>query len=201
MGQIKVTKCEIDGLYVIEPTVHGDHRGFFAETYNQRDLKEAGIDRIFVQDNENYSSKGVLRGLHFQKQYPQCKLARVTYGSVFDVAVDLRAESPTSGHWHGEILSADNHKQFLIPEGFAHGLLVLSETALFVYKCTDYWHPGDEGGIAWNDPEVGIEWPGVTGTYNGTASAESYSLDGVPLRLSEKDQQWPGLKEAYRFIS
>jgi len=199
MGQIKVTECEIKGLYVIEPTIHGDSRGDFFESYNQRDLQEAGIDRVFVQDNENFSTKGVLRGLHYQKEFPQCKLARVIEGTVFDVAVDLRANSPTFGKWHGEILSAENHKQFLIPEGFAHGLLVLTDKAKFVYKCTDFWHPGDEGGIAWNDPEVGIDWPGVTGEYKGSASAEGYSLDGAPLSLSEKDQTWKGLKDAFRF--
>lgn len=199
MGQIKVTECEIKGLYVIEPTIHGDSRGNFYESYNQRDLQEAGIDRVFVQDNENFSTKGVLRGLHYQKEFPQCKLARVIEGTVFDVAVDLRVNSPTFGKWHGEILSAENHKQFLIPEGFAHGLLVLTDKAKFVYKCTDFWHPGDEGGIAWNDPEVGIDWPGVTGEYQGTASAEGYSLDGVPLSLSDKDQLWKGLKDAFRF--
>lgn len=199
MGQIKVTECEIKGLYVIEPTIHGDSRGNFYESYNQKDLQEAGIDRVFVQDNENFSSKGVLRGLHYQKEFPQCKLARVIEGTVFDVAVDLRANSPTFGKWHGEILSAANHKQFLIPEGFAHGLLVLSDKAKFVYKCTDFWHPGDEGGIAWNDPEVGIDWPGVIGEYQGSASAEGYSLDGAPLSLSEKDQTWKGLKDASRF--
>ena len=199
MGQIKVTQCEIEGLYVIEPTVHGDHRGYFLETYNQRDLHEAGIDYVFVQDNENFSRKGVLRGLHFQKQHPQVKLARVIQGSVFDVAVDLRSNSKTYGRWHGEILSAENRKQFLIPEGFAHGLLVLSDTATFVYKCTDFWHPNDEGGIAWNDPDVGIEWPGLVGAYRGNPSAEGYLLDGAPIVMSDKDQQWEGLKKTLKF--
>ena len=200
MGQIKVSKCEIDGLYIIEPTVHGDSRGVFFESYNSRDLKEVGIDYVFVQDNENFSTKGVIRGLHYQKQFPQCKLARVIEGCVFDVAVDLRKDSPTFGQWHGEILSAENHKQFLIPEGFAHGLLVLSDTAKFVYKCTDFWHPGDEGGIAWNDPEVGIEWPDLIGNYPGSADASRYLLsDGTPLSLSDKDQKWGGIKEAFKF--
>ena len=158
MGQIKVIKCPIEGLYVIEPTLHGDNRGYFFEAFNSADMKEAGIYREFVQDNENFSTKGVLRGLHFQKQYPQAKLARVVVGSVFDVAVDLRGDSATYGKWYGVELSAENHRQFLIPEGFAHGLLVLSDTAIFTYKCTDFWHPGDEGGIAWNDPEVGITY-------------------------------------------
>lgn len=199
MGNLKITTCPIAGLYVIEPTVHLDTRGSFFESYNYRDLLEAGIDYQFVQDNENYSTKGVLRGLHFQKNFPQCKLARVVQGAVFDVAVDLRGNSPTYGKWYGVELSAENHKQFLIPEGFAHGLLVLSDTAKFVYKCTDFWHPGDEGGIAWNDPEVGIEWPGVIGEYHGTPRAEGYTLDGVPLMLSEKDQMWDGLKDTFKF--
>lgn len=199
MGQIKVTKCPIDGLYIIEPTIHDDQRGYFFESYNSRDMQEAGIDRKFVQDNENFSIKGVLRGLHFQKNYPQCKLARVIEGAVFDVAVDLRRESKTYGKWYGVELSAENHRQFLIPEGFAHGILVLTDTARFVYKCTDFWHPGDEGGIAWNDPEVGIKWPGVHGVYKGSPSAEGYMLDDVPLSLSEKDQKWAGLKDAFRF--
>lgn len=199
MGQIKVTKCPIDGLYVIEPTIHKDSRGDFYESYNSRDMEEAGLNRVFVQDNESFSVKGVLRGLHFQKRFPQCKLARVIEGAVFDVAVDLREDSPTYGKWYGVELSAENHKQFLIPEGFAHGLLVLSDTAKFVYKCTDFWHPGDEGGIAWNDPEVGIEWPGVVGEYKGTPSAEGYTLDGIPLGLSEKDQRWAGLKDTFKF--
>ncbi|MCR4772073.1 MAG: dTDP-4-dehydrorhamnose 3,5-epimerase [Oscillospiraceae bacterium] len=199
MGQIKVTKCPIEGLYVIEPTVHGDDRGYFFESYNSKDMREAGIDRLFVQDNENFSTKGVLRGLHFQKQYPQCKLARVTDGAVFDVAVDLRGGSATYGKWYGVVLSGENRRQFLIPEGFAHGLLVLTETARFVYKCTDFWHPGDEGGIAWNDPEVGIEWPLLTGAYTGSASPEGYEVDGVPLSLSEKDRKWSGLKDTFKF--
>ncbi len=199
MGQIKMTRCPIDGLYVFAPTVHGDHRGNFFESYNQRDMEELGFHYVFVQDNENYSQKGVLRGLHYQKQFPQCKLARVVEGTVFDVAVDLRAGSVTYGKWHGEILSAENHKQFLIPEGFAHGLLVLSENARFVYKCTDYWHPGDEGGIAWNDPDVNIQWPGVVGEYRGASDANGYTLDGIPLIMSDKDQKWPGLRDAFRF--
>lgn len=199
MAGIQIRKCPIEGLYVIEPFVHTDSRGYFLESYNEKAFREAGIDRNFVQDNENFSSKGVLRGLHYQKKYPQCKLARVTEGTVFDVAVDLRAGSPTFGKWHGEILSGENHRQYLIPEGFAHGLLVLSDTARFVYKCTEYWHPGDEGGIAWNDPELGIEWPGLTGSYNGAPSAEGYSVDGAPLSLSEKDQKWAGLKDTFRF--
>lgn len=195
MGQIQVTKCPIEGLCVIEPTVHGDSRGYFVETYNQKDMAEAGLNMTFVQDNQSMSVKGVLRGLHFQKEYPQGKLVRVIRGCVFDVAVDLRHGSETYGKWYGVELSAENKKQFYIPEGFAHGFLVLSDTAEFCYKCTDFYHPGDEGGLAWNDPEIGIRWPGVSGVYDGTASAAGYHMaDGTKLNLSEKDQQWPGIK-------
>lgn len=191
MGQIKVEKCPIEGLYVIEPTVHGDNRGYFMETYNQNDMHDAGLDMVFVQDNQSMSKKGVLRGLHFQKNYPQGKLVRVIKGTVFDVAVDLRPESETYGQWYGVELSEENKKQFYISEGFAHGFLVLSEEAEFCYKCTDFYHPGDEGGLAWNDPAIGIEWPQLQGEYNGTPNANGYSLaDGTPLNLSDKDQRW-----------
>ena len=194
MGQIKVTKCPIEGLYIIEPAVHGDNRGYFMETYNQRDMAEAGLNMVFVQDNQSMSVKGVLRGLHFQKQYPQGKLVRVIQGSVYDVAVDLRSGSETYGKWYAVELTAENKKQFYISEGFAHGFLVLSDDAEFCYKCDDFYHPNDEGGLAWNDPAIGIVWPGVEGTYCGSASAEGYRLaDGTPLRLSEKDQNWPAL--------
>lgn len=197
MSQIKVTPCPIDGLYIIEPSVHGDSRGYFMETYNLRDMQEAGLNMAFVQDNQSMSTKGVLRGLHFQKQYPQGKLVRVIRGSVFDVAVDLRPGSKTYGKWYGLELSADNKKQFYISEGFAHGFLVLSDAAEFCYKCTDFYHPGDEGGLAWNDPAIGIEWPGVVGNYPGSASAEGYTLaDGTPLNLSDKDQRWETLQAA-----
>lgn len=196
MGQIKVEKCPIEGLYVIEPTVHGDNRGYFMETYNQNDMHEAGLDMVFVQDNQSMSKKGVLRGLHFQKQYPQGKLVRVIKGTVFDVAVDLRPESKTYGKWYGVELSEENKKQFYISEGFAHGFLVLSDEAEFCYKCTDFYHPGDEGGLAWNDPDIGIEWPKLQGKYSGTSKADGYSLeDGTPLNLSEKDQQWETICE------
>lgn len=191
MGQINVTKAPIEGLYVIEPTVHGDSRGYFTETYNQNDMHEAGLDMVFVQDNESMSAKGVLRGLHFQKQHPQGKLVRVIEGAVFDVAVDVRAGSATFGQWFGVELTAENHRQFYISEGFAHGFLVLSDVARFCYKCTDFYRPDDEGGLAWNDPAIGIVWPNVTGEYRGSASAEGYTLsDGTPLNLSGKDQQW-----------
>lgn len=165
---------------MITPAVFGDERGYFMETYNYNDYKEAGIDLEFVQDNQSMSKRGVLRGLHFQIEYPQDKLVRVIQGEVFDVAVDLRKGSATYGKWFGVRLSAENKKQFFIPKNFAHGFLVLSETAEFAYKCSDFYHPGDEGGIAWNDPEIGIDWP---------------LQDGVKLTVSEKDQKWGGWKE------
>jgi len=194
MGQIKVTKCSIDGLYIIEPTVHGDSRGYFMETYSLRDMQEAGLDMVFVQDNQSMSCKGVLRGLHYQKQFPQGKLVRVIRGRVFDVAVDLRADSVTYGKWYGVELSEENKKQFYISPGFAHGFLVLSDSAEFCYKCTDFYHPGDEGGLAWNDSAIGIVWPEVVTGAEGPALA-----DGTPLQLSEKDLHWPGLDGAFRF--
>lgn len=202
MGQIKVEKNVggIEGLCVITPALHGDNRGYFMETYSQRDMEEAGFNINFVQDNQSCSSKGVLRGLHFQKQYPQTKLVRAIRGSVFDVAVDLRSGSETYGKWYGVLLTEENKVQFLIPKGFAHGFLVLTDTAEFCYKCDDFYHPNDEGGLAWNDPEIGIEWPEVKGEYNGSASAENYSLnDGTKLNLSDKDQKWLGLKETFKF--
>ena len=200
MGHIKIVKAPIEGLYVIEPAVHGDSRGYFSETYNQRDMQEAGLNMVFVQDNESMSTKGVLRGLHFQKEFPQGKLVRVIKGAVFDVAVDLRADSPTYGKWYGIELTEENHKQFYISEGFAHGFLVLSDEAKFCYKVTDFYHPGDEGGLAWNDPEIGIEWPQLVGEYKGSPSGEGYTLsDGTPLNLSDKDQKWSGIKETFKF--
>lgn len=200
MGQIQVTKAPIEGLYVIEPTVHGDERGYFMETYNQRDMQDAGLNMVFVQDNQSMSKKGVLRGLHFQKQYPQGKLVRVIKGSVFDVAVDLRSGSATYGQWYGVELTEENKKQFYIAEGFAHGFLVLSDTAEFCYKVTDFYHPGDEGGLAWNDPAIGIDWPQLTGSYPGSADGSGYTLaDGTPLTLSDKDQKWLGLRDTFRF--
>lgn len=178
MGQITVTTCDIDGLKVIEPKVFGDDRGYFVETYNYKDFKEAGIDCKFVQDNQSGSKRGVLRGLHFQKSFPQDKLVRVISGEVFDVAVDLREGSKTYGKWFGVILSAENKKQFFIPKNFAHGFLVLSENAEFSYKCTDFYHANDEGGIIWNDPEIGIDWP---------------IPEGMELIMSEKDTKWGGI--------
>ena len=205
MGKIKVEDCIVDGvaiegLKVITPTVFGDDRGYFMETYNENDMKEAGMDYVFVQDNQSASKKGVLRGLHFQKEFPQDKLVRVVNGEVFDVAVDLREGSKTFGKWFGVLLSAENKKQFMIPKNFAHGFIVLSNYAEFCYKCTDFYHPNDEGGLAWNDPEIGIEWPEITGTYDGTACAEGYALaDGSPLILSDKDQKWQGLRDTFHF--
>ena len=185
MGQITIEKnvAGIEGLCVITPAVHGDNRGYFMETYNQNDFKEAGLDMVFVQDNQSMSVKGVLRGLHFQKQFPQGKLVRAVRGTVFDVAVDLRTSSETYGKWFGVELSAENKKQFYIPEGFAHGFLVLSDEAEFAYKCTDFYHPNDEGGLAWNDPEIGVEWPMPEG------------MTVEDLTISEKDQKWGGIKE------
>ena len=194
MGKIKVTTCDIEGLYVIEPTVFKDERGYFMETYNQNDFKEAGLNMTFVQDNQSMSVKGVLRGLHFQKQYPQGKLVRAVRGTVFDVAVDLRSDSKTYGKWFGVTLSAENNctvkenivrsAKFYIPEGFAHGFLVLSDEAEFAYKCTDFYHPGDEGGLLWSDPEIGVDWP---------------IEPGMELIISDKDKKWSGLKDTFKF--
>lgn len=185
----------IEGLCVITPAVHGDSRGYFMETYSLRDMQEAGIDITFVQDNQSMSTKGVLRGLHFQKQFPQTKLVRAIRGSVFDVAVDLRKGSATYGKWYGVELTEENKKQFLIPRGFAHGFLVFSDVAEFCYKCDDFYHPNDEGGLAWNDPSIGIVWPDVVGNYQGSADSAGYALtDGTSLNLSEKDKKWDNLK-------
>lgn len=189
MGQIKVTKAPIEGIYIIEPKVYSDSRGYFMEAYNKKDFVEAGLDMDFVQDNQSLSIRGVLRGLHYQINYPQGKLVRVLKGKVFDVAVDIRKNSPTYLQWYGAELSEENRKQLYISPGFAHGFLVLSDIAEFCYKCTDFYHPEDEGGIAWNDPTIHVSWPGVIGAYKGTALAEGYALeDGTKLTISEKDQ-------------
>ena len=180
MGKITVETCHIEGLKIITPTVYGDERGYFVETYNHRDYVEAGIDFNFVQDNQSSSMRGVLRGLHFQINHPQDKLVRVISGEVFDVAVDLRKGSSTYGQWYGLILSAENKKQFLVPKGFAHGFVVLSEMAEFFYKCSDFYQPNDEGGLAWDDSGIGIEWP---------------IPDGMELIISEKDRKWGLLHE------
>ena len=167
--------CPIEGLFEIQPKIYSDNRGYFFESYSERDFCSAGISVQFVQDNQSCSSKGVLRGLHFQKEHPQGKLVRVIEGEVFDVAVDLRHSSPTKGQWHGVILSSDKHNQFFIPPGFAHGFLVLSEKAVFTYKCTDFYYSNDECGIIWNDPEIGIKWPDI----------------GMEYILSDKDKNLP----------
>ena len=177
---VRVSKTPIEGLRVVEPQVFEDARGYFMESYHRRDFADAGIDVEFVQDNQARSVKGTLRGLHFQKRHPQAKLVRVLQGRVFDVAVDIRQGSPTFGRWHGEILDAESRRQFFVPVGFAHGYLVLTDTAVFAYKCSDFYHPDDEGGLLWSDPDVGIEWP--------------LQVIGEPL-LSEKDRQMPGLSD------
>lgn len=181
MAQIKVEKNVggIEGLCVITPSIHGDNRGYFMETYNQREMNEAGIDTVFVQDNQSASIRGVLRGLHRQINFPQSKLVRVVKGAVYDVAVDLRENSPTYLKWYGIELSEENKKQFFIPKGFAHGFLVLSDYAEFCYKVDDFFHPNDEGGIAYNDPTIGVKWP---------------IGDDMQIILSEKDKAWQPLK-------
>ncbi|WP_055069574.1 dTDP-4-dehydrorhamnose 3,5-epimerase [Clostridium massiliamazoniense] len=180
MGNFNFIETKIKDLYIIEPKVFGDHRGYFMESYNAEHFREAGLTMTFVQDNESKSSKGVLRGLHFQTRYTQGKLVRVTKGEVFDVAVDLRKGSPTYGQWEGVILNEENKRQFYVPEGFAHGFLVLSDEAVFNYKCTDFYHPEYDSGLFWNDEDVNIQWP----------------LDRVEnLLLSEKDKNQKRLKE------
>lgn len=179
---IDVTPCPIEGLFEIQPKVFGDARGAFFESWSERDFASAGLTMRFVQDNQSRSVRGVLRGLHFQKNHPQGKLVRVVEGEVFDVAVDIRPASPTFGAWHAVTLSGTRNNMFYIPEGFAHGFLVLSETAIFTYKCTDFYHPEDEGGLMWNDPDVGIAWP---------------DLGSAPL-LSAKDEKNPALRELPR---
>ena len=180
----------IDGLCVLTPAVYGDSRGYFTETYNKADLENLGIFLDFIQDNQSMSSRGVLRGLHYQTGHPQAKLVRVLQGRVFDVAVDLRRDSPTWGKWYGLELTGENRKQLLIPRGFAHGFLVLSDTAEFCYKCDDYYHPEDEGGLLWNDPAVGITWPEVVG---------DTLTDGTPVALNQRDRNWSTLDLAYKF--
>ena len=177
----KFIETEIKDLYIIEPKVYGDNRGYFMETYKETDFKDAGLNYTFVQDNQSSSKKGVLRGLHFQKKFPQAKLVRVISGEVFDVAVDLRENSLTYGKWVGVFLSSENKKQFLIPRGFAHGFLVVSDYAEFVYKCDDVYHPEDEGGIIWNDTDINIKWPEIENVI-----------------LSDKDKNHPTLKEISR---
>lgn len=178
MSNFTFTETKIKGVFIIDVKTYGDHRGYFMETYKEEDFKAAGLDYRFVQDNQSSSRKGVLRGLHFQKTFPQAKLVRVLKGEVFDVAVDLRKGSETYGQWVGVLLSEENHRQFMIPRGFAHGFVVVSDTAEFAYKCDEKYHPEDEGGIMWNDPEIGIEWPEVG-----------------EIILSDKDKKHPALAE------
>ncbi|MDU1567699.1 MAG: dTDP-4-dehydrorhamnose 3,5-epimerase [Clostridium sp.] len=180
MGNFKFIETNIKDLYIIEPKVFGDNRGYFMESYSKRDFEEAGLTMEFVQDNESRSKKGVLRGMHFQTKHTQGKLVRVTEGEVYDVAVDLRKGSPTFGMWEGILLTSENKRQFYVPEGFAHGFLVLSDVATFNYKCTDFYSPEYDSGLLWNDPDVGIKWP----------------LDGIEeILLSEKDKNQKTLKE------
>lgn len=181
MGKFNFISTGIEDLYIIEPIAFVDERGYFMETFNHRDFSEFGLDLNFVQDNQSRSVKGVLRGLHFQKKYPQGKLVRVISGEVFDVAVDLRQDSRTFGKWEGVFLSGQNRRQLYIPPGFAHGFLVVSDAAEFVYKCTGYYHPEDECGILWNDSAIGIEWP----------------LKGTLPSLSVKDTGWEGLDKYF----
>ena len=178
-GNFTFIPTEIKDVFVIEVKKYGDNRGYFMETYKKKDFDEAGLVYDFIQDNQSKSKKGVLRGLHFQKTYPQAKLVRCIEGEVFDVCVDLRKDSPTYGKWEGVVLSAEKGNQFMIPRGFAHGFVVLSETATFCYKCDELYHPEDESGIMWNDPEIGIIWP-----------------DCGEILLSEKDNKHPSLKDA-----
>lgn len=193
VGQMKIIPCPISGLYIIEPKIFGDERGYFYESYNERDMLAAGLDMRFVQDNESMSTKGVLRGLHFQKEHPQGKLVRALQGRVYDVAVDIRPESPTFGRYCGVELTAENHRQFYISPGFAHGYLALTERAVFAYKVTDYYHPEDEGGIRWNDPAIGISWPEIA---PGRAGSTGYAMkDGTPLNINARDLRWPCLAE------
>lgn len=179
MGKFNFIKTGIDGVIIVEPTAYGDSRGYFMETYQREDFIKGGIDVEFVQDNQSMSTKGVLRGLHFQKQFPQSKLVRCIKGKVFDVAVDLRSGSPTYGKWEGVLLTEENKRQFFIPKNFAHGFLVLSDVAEFVYKVDDFYHPNDEGGLMWNDPDIGVEWP---------------ISDGLEIKLSDKDKLHPPFK-------
>lgn len=181
MGRTIVTKGDMEGLLIIEPACYSDERGYFMETYNIRDFTDSGIHIAFVQDNQSHSKRNVLRGLHFQRNHPQAKLVRVLAGEIFDVAVDIRQGSPSFGKWQGIVLSATNRKQFLIPEGFAHGFAVLSDEADVLYKCNEYYHPEDDAGIIWKDPDIGINWP----------------IDIGQVILSEKDARLPLLRNAF----
>ena len=181
-GNFTFTTTSIEGVVIVDVRSYGDSRGYFMETYRRPDFVAGGIDADFVQDNQSSSTKGVLRGLHFQIGHPQAKLVRVISGSVFDVVVDLREGSPTYGAWEGVVLSAENRRQLFVPRGFAHGFLVLSDHAEFCYKCDDVYHPGDEGGLMWDDPDIGIEWPALEG---------DEAFDPARVILSEKDRSHP----------
>ena len=176
-------KTEIDGVYIIEPECHGDERGCFFETYKKEEFDKAGLVYNFVQTNQSKSCKGVLRGLHFQKKHPQAKLVRVIQGEVYDVAVDLRKGSPTYGKYIGQVLSEENKKMFLIPRGFAHGFLVLSESAIFEYACDDYYHPEDEGGVFWNDSQIGIKWPLKEGLILSAKDQKLQPLENIKFKF------------------
>lgn len=180
-------ECFIRDLYEIQPKVFGDARGYFFECYSEREFFAAGLTERFVQDNQSMSIKGVLRGLHFQKRHPQAKLVRAVEGRVFDVAVDLREQSPTFGKWHGVVLDAQKQNQFYIPRGFAHGFFVLSDAAVFAYKCADFYHPEDEGGLMWNDLAIGVDWFGAT--------------RGLEPLLSEKDKSHPAFDPGKKYFS
>ena len=179
MGNFTFTETKIKGVYIIDVKSYGDNRGYFMETYKETDFQAAGLNYSFVQDNQSSSRKGVLRGLHFQRNHPQAKLVRVLQGKVFDVAVDLRRDSETYGQWVGVLLSGENKRQFMIPRGFAHGFVVVSDYAEFAYKCDEVYHPEDEGGLIWSDPDIGIEWPEVG-----------------EVILSEKDKKNPTLAQS-----
>ena len=196
----EIEKLDLEGMLLIHAHVANDNRGFYRKNFERNIFAENGLDFSVTEWSDIYSHKGAIRGLHFQTGESQAKLLHVIKGAIYDVAVDLRRDSSTFGKWHGETLRENDHKGLYIPEGFAHGFLVLSDEAEFCYKCTDFYHPGDEGGLAWNDPEIGIEWPELTGEYHGTASGEGYALtDGTKLNLSEKDVLWKGLKDTFRF--
>ena len=195
MSNFSFINTAVEGVVIVATIAFGDNRGNFMETYHEQKFAEGGITTKFIQDNQSKSTRGVLRGLHFQKNFPQAKLVRVIFGEVYDVAVDLRKGSPTFGKYVGALLSAANRRQFFIPKGFAHGFLVLSEEAEFVYKCDEFYHPEDEGGLMWYDPAVGIEWPELVKNENGTYQM----IDGAPLNLSAKDLLQPSLEEAFTF--
>ena len=191
IGNFTFTKTSIDGVIIVDVKSYGDDRGYFMETYKRECFEEGGVSCEFVQDNQSSSTKGVLRGLHFQIKHPQSKLVRVVSGSVFDVAVDLRPDSSTFGMWEGVVLSAENKRQFFIPRGFAHGFLVLSDVAEFCYKCDDVYHPNDEGGLMFNDPAIGIEWPAMEG---------DSVFDESKVKLSDKDKLHPSFEEFKRSL-